>query len=188
MQKSRRENIISRMIQLSSLGQDCKNCPGTCCTFESNSMMTTPLETSEILIWLQKENKKNITLKEKLQTTIQNYRLDQLTGYGRRSFLRRTYTCPFFNHSELGCPLPVEIKPYGCLAFNSHHPTSKAGEYCYSEKEVLIAREESNAEYELRINDLLRTKFNLWWDKLPMPLALILMWDLDIKNEDLQEF
>lgn len=148
-------------------------------------MMTTPLETCEILLWLLQENKKTDLLKEKIQTTVSYYRLDQLVGHGRRSFLRRTYTCPFFNHSELGCPLPVEVKPYGCLAFNSHHPTNKADENCYSEKEVLIAREESNAEYELRTNDFLKNKYNLWWDKLPMPFALILMWDLDIRPEDL---
>ena len=185
MKKNRRENIITRMIQLSSAGQDCKNCPGTCCTFESNSMMTSPLETTELLIFLQSQGMKNEGLKEKINQTIKQYRLDQLTGYGRKSFLRRTYTCPFFNHSELGCPLPVEVKPYGCLAFNSHHPTSKASEHCYSEKELLITREDENIDYENAINNSLKEKYSLWWDKLPMPVALMEMWDQDIKEEDL---
>lgn len=149
-------------------------------------MMTSPLETMELLIFLQSQGQKTEGLKIKVQQTIKQYRLDQLTGYGRRSFLRRTYTCPFFNQSELGCPLPVEIKPYGCLAFNSHHPTIKASEHCYSEKDLLIEREEMNLEYENAINESLKNKFKLWWDKLPMPVALIELWDMDIKSEDLQ--
>src|SRR5690554_1700187 len=188
MVKNRRENIIRRMIQLSSLGQDCKNCPGTCCTFESNSMMTTPLETSEILIWLQTTKQKTPELKEKIQSTIKKYRLDHIIGHGPKSFVRRTYTCPFFNHSELGCPLPVEIKPYGCLAFNSHHPQIKAtSDHCYSEKELLLERESENVEYESQINSYLKNKYRLWWDKLPMPYALIEMWDFPISNEELGE-
>lgn len=186
MKKNRRENIISRMIELSSQGYDCKSCPGTCCTFQSNSMMTTPLETIEVLFWLQSTGQKNEEFKNKIKENVQKFRLDQLTGYGKKSFLRRTYTCPFFNHSEFGCPIPVEVKPYGCLAFNSHHQESKASEHCYSEKEVLIAREDENAEYENRINNKLRDQFKLWWDKLPMPFALIEMWDLEISSDDLE--
>ena len=174
------------MIQLSSEGQDCQNCPGTCCTFQSNSMMSTPLETSEILIWLNETQQKTEALKEKLQNTIKQYRLDQLTGYGRRSFLRRTYTCPFFNHKELGCPLPPEVKPYGCLAFNSHHKEEKAGEHCYSETDLLIKREEENELYEKVINEKLKTKYKLWWDKLPMPVAVMEMWEHEITIEDLE--
>lgn len=185
MIKNRRENLITRMIQLSSEGQDCQNCPGTCCTFQSNSMMSTPLETSEILIWLHSTHQKTESLKEKIQQTISQYRLDQLTGYGRRSFLRRTYTCPFFNHKELGCPLPPEIKPYGCLAFNSHHSVEKAGEFCFSETQELIRREEENQDWEASINEKIKNKHKLWWDKLPMPVALIEMWNMEISSEDL---
>lgn len=148
--------------------------------------MTTPLETSEILIWLQSTNQKTNLLKEKLQETIKKYRLDQLVGYSRKSFLRRTYTCPFFNHSELGCPLPVEIKPYGCLAFNSHHLLIKASsKHCYSEKDLLLAREAEHQEFETQVNTYLKNKFGIWWDKLPLPYALIELWNLDISIEDL---
>jgi hypothetical protein len=147
----RRTPLINRMKELESQGSSCAGCAGNCCTYEANSMMATPLEAREILNHIEKTEE----LKKKIQDTVTRFRLDQSSGNGRRSFIRRTYTCPFFNHQELGCPLPREIKPLGCLAFNSHHPTEKAGQHCYSEKEFLSYEEE----------------------KTYLPIALLDLWD-----------
>lgn len=154
----------------------CLGCSGTCCTYEANSMMVTPLEAFELINYLKEENLLDEVLKEKLNETISKFRLEHPPGNGRRSYLRKTYTCPFFNHKELGCPLPREIKPYGCLAFDSHHVELKASEHCYSEKDLLLKRDEMHSE-EARLNEELKKKYNLYWDKTPLPNALIELWD-----------
>ena len=149
-------------------------------------MMTTPLEAAEILLYLKSTHAQNEELKEKLKGTISRFRLDHPSGNGRRSFVRKSYTCPFFNHQELGCPLPREVKPYGCLAFNSHHSEKKAGEFCYSEKKLLEDREAQNISFEDLVNQKLREKLNLFWEKTPLPLALLEIWDKEITSEDLK--
>src|SRR5690606_8028509 len=108
--------------------------------------------------------------------TIQKYRLGSSLGNGKRSFLRRTYTCPLFVHKELGCPLPAEAKPYGCLAFNSHHPEKKASEECYSEKDLLRHREEAIQEEGLH-NLRVAEAFQLSWAKATIPEAILDLWD-----------
>ena len=168
----RRRNIIERMDQLESSGKDCKGCAGTCCTYEANSMMVTPIEAVELAEYLKSSNLFDDELKLRLEESVVKYRLSHPIGNGRRTFLRRTYTCPFFNHKELGCPLPREVKPYGCLAFNSHHEEEKAGEHCYSEKAVLEKRESEN-QNEAELNEELKLKHSLYWDKTPLPLALL---------------
>lgn len=142
-------------------------------------MMVTPIEAYDILVYLKHNNLMTSELKEKFQSTVTKYRLDGVIGNGRRSFIRRTYTCPFFNHHELGCPLPREVKPYGCLAFNSHHQELKAGEHCFPEKEVLAERENSNTS-ENNLNEKLKTEFKIYWEKLPLPVALLDIWDVRI--------
>lgn len=174
----RRDNIIKRMLELESQGKSCVGCAGTCCTYEANSMMVTPLEAVELLQHLKSSGQLDDEFKEKCRETVKRYRLDHPAGNGRRSFLRRTYTCPFFNHKELGCPLPREVKPYGCLAFNAHHPELKAGEHCYSETELLEEREKANLA-EVELNRELHKKFNLVWEKTPLPLGLLELWDSD---------
>lgn len=183
---SRRENLLNRMEALEAEGLSCIGCAGNCCTFEGNSMMTTPLEAAEILLHLKASLALNEELKEKLKATISKFRLDHPLGNGRRSFVRKSYTCPFFNHQELGCPLPREVKPYGCLAFNSHHSEKKAGEFCYSEKDLLLDRESLNISFENQVNQRLREKFNLFWEKTPLPLALLDIWEKEITSEDLK--
>ncbi len=173
---NRRETLIERMNKLESEGKGCIGCAGNCCTFEANSMMVTPLETLELIDYLQKSHLFTATLKEKIQDAVDKYRLDHYPGNGKRSYLRKTYTCPFFNHTELGCPLPREVKPYGCLAFNSHHEVSKASEHCYSEKDLLLKREELHRDEAVR-NAELKEKYSISWDKSPIPTALIDLWD-----------
>ncbi len=168
----RRKVIIDRMNELESSGKDCKGCSGTCCTYEANSMMVTPIEAVELVDYLKAKNLFDNELKSRLLVTVSKYRLDQAVGDGKRSFLRRTYTCPFFNHKELGCPLPREVKPFGCLAFNAHDLEKKAGEFCFSEEKVLLAREAASLD-EAALNQKIKTENSLYWDKTPLPLALL---------------
>lgn len=173
----RRELLIERMEELEAKGHGCIGCPGTCCTFEANSMMITPLETVELLQFLNASQQKTAELKAKMEATVSSYRLNQDVSTGKRTVLRRTYTCPFFGHQELGCPLPRTVKPYGCLAFDSHHETEKAGAHCYSETAVLEAREEKYATIEKQLNQELKVTLNLNWEKAPIPVALLELWD-----------
>lgn len=136
-------------------------------------MMVTPVEAFELYSFLKNQGQFDQELKTRLEETVRTYRLDQSIGNGKKSFLRRTYTCPFFNHKELGCPLPVEVKPFGCLAFNAHHEKEKAGEFCFSEKETLEKREEAFAASEALENEKLKKKYSLYWDKIPLPVALL---------------
>lgn len=168
----RRKILIARMQELESSGFDCRGCQGTCCTYEANSMMVTPVEAVELVDYLKSCELFNDELKARLQETVAKFRLDQSLGNGKKTFLRRTYTCPFFNHGEHGCPLPREVKPYGCLAFNAHHGELKAGEHCFSEKEIMEKREEASGD-EMKLNEELKLKYKLYWDKTPLPIALL---------------
>lgn len=175
----RRKNLIDEMDRAEANGISCKGCSGTCCTFEANSMMVTPLEALELMNYLSLSGMKDETLRGKLQETVKTYRLDHAPGNGKRSYLRKTYTCTFFGFKELGCPLPREIKPYGCLAFNTHHKEEKAGEHCYSDVKLLeeLVFDEKNEE--------LKKKYNIFWDKSPLPSALLDVWEKKIVAEDL---
>ena len=147
-------------------------------------MMVTPIEGIELLVHLQENNRLNQKLKDDCEQTVRKFRLDHPTGNGKRSYLRRTYTCPFFEGQELGCSLSRSIKPYGCLAFNVHHQEIKAREHCFSETELLKQREEAFA-WEEKKNQELKTKYQIFWDKTPLPLALLDLWDKKINAADL---
>lgn len=151
-------------------GISCSGCAGTCCTYEANSMMVTPLEALELFTYLRENALLTAELRTKLEETVRTYRLDHAPGNGKRSYLRKTYTCTFFGFKELGCPLPRDVKPYGCLAFNTHHSEEKAGAHCYSDKELLekLVFEKENEE--------LKEKFKIFWDKSPLPTALLDLW------------
>lgn len=139
-------------------------------------MLLTPLEAHELFLYLQETGQQTPELKSKLEASVTKYKLEPKYESGRRSYLRKTYTCPFFGEKELGCPLPRSVKPYGCLAFDSHHETLKASEHCYSEKELLEKRDSLHPE-ENALNSELRSKFNLVWEKSPIPNALLAFWD-----------
>lgn len=139
-------------------------------------MLMTALEAVELATYLKTNQLMTIDLKSRLEESVTKYRLEPKPLVGKRSYLRKTYTCPFFNHQELGCPLPRDIKPYGCLAFDSHHVTEKASEHCYSETELLEKREALHPE-EAAMNEKMRTEFKLYWEKSPIPNALLDLWD-----------
>lgn len=167
------------MDEAEAAGMSCRGCAGTCCTFEANSMMVTPLEALELLAHLRDNSLLTDELRSRCDETVRKYRLDHAPGNGKRSYLRKTYTCPFFGFKELGCPLPREVKPYGCLAFNTHHPELKAGEHCYSDTELLekLVFEEKNVA--------LKKKYEIHWDKSPLPTALLDLWDRGPLTTDL---
>lgn len=156
-------------------GVSCLGCSGTCCTYEANSMMVTPVEAWDLFQYLTENNLLSEELKVKCEETVKKFRLDQMVSTGKRSFLRRTYTCPFFNHTELGCPLPREVKPYGCLAFNTHHEVIKTAEFCFSDRELLQDREKLDA-LEKDMNEKIALEFGLSWEKTPLPIALLDFW------------
>lgn len=175
---NRRTQLIEAMQQLANQGKDCSQCSGVCCTFVANSMQTTALETWEIYLYLRQQNLLNDTTRARLQQTVQRYRLDvPPPGDGARQFVRRTYTCPFFMNGPLGCSLPAEVKPYGCLGFNPLRAGVTEGGDCTSDQDLLAAREEAYAEHEAQQNHLLQQHFHLDWQKRPMPWALLCMWD-----------
>lgn len=173
---NRRELLIDRMQELSNQGMDCRNCPGTCCTFEANSMLLTPLEAVELTAYLKEQSQLNQEFKEKLESTVVKYRLESKYK-SSKSYLRKTYTCPLFNNHSLGCPLPPEVKPYGCLAFNSHSVTSKASAECFSEKDLLEKKEIQYFSEEEVQNTELRKKLGITWEKSPIPNAILELWD-----------
>lgn len=173
--QANREFLIRRMKELEALRLDCRNCQGTCCTFEANSMLLTPLEAMDLYQYLKSNDLLTKNLKHKLQEAVTTYRLEP-KFFNSRSYLRKSYTCPFFNHGELGCPLPLEVKPFGCLAFNSHDQLKKASSECFSETDLLEKRENDNA-HEAKLNDEMRSELNLFWEKAPIPNAVLELWD-----------
>lgn len=158
--KSRRQILLNEMDSLNRSGINCFDCPGHCCTSLANSMMITATETSDIVTYLKKSGRFTEELKVRLADTIKKFRLDvPMPGNGRRSFLRRTYDCPFFEGKSLGCSLPKEVKPYGCLGFNPTEPGETEGKSCSSNQLLLAKRED---EFPEDVSN-----------KLPLPVALL---------------
>lgn len=139
-------------------------------------MLLTPLEAKELFDYLKMNQLLTSELKAKLNQSVQQYRLEPKFTSSRRSYLRKTYTCPFFGFKELGCPLPREVKPYGCLAFDSHHVELKASEHCYSEKDLLEKRDRLHPE-EKELNQKISDEYNLLWEKSPIPNAILEFWE-----------
>lgn len=160
------------MQRLAEEHKHCAACPGHCCTSVANSMQTTPLETQDVLTYLREAGRWNDELKERLRLSVTKFRLDHIPGNGKRNYLRRTYDCPFFAGSSLGCTIPREVKPYGCLGFNPTAARETEGLSCGSDQELLLKREAVYAD-EASVNQQLQRQHKLWWDKLPLPLALL---------------
>lgn len=155
----------------------CFNCPGTCCTYQANSMQITPLEALDILRGLNIDTYSPIeleTFKDKMRETITNYRLAVSAHTGKKNtpFLRKTYTCPFFNHTVRGCALSRSIKPYGCLGFNPK-TNEDNGSSCHTDFNLLEKRENKYLLSENVANELIRQKLNIHWDKINIPQALL---------------
>lgn len=157
------------------------NCRGRCCTFEANSVQITPLETLEIYRSLEESNRWNEELKKRLEQTIKDYRLDYDIPTTRGLSLRKTYTCPFFNHGPKGCSLDREIKPYGCLGFNPLKEGNLNGENCGQNNALLEKREQKHNLHETELNQQIANALGLEWKKLPIPMALL---DFDRKYRE----
>lgn len=167
--------ILKTMDELDHSDINCIGCSAKCCTFRHNSMQITPVETKDLYEYLVSAGRWNEELIQTLKDVIRDNRLDSIGGHGRRE-LRKTYTCPFFSHGPLGCSIPPEVKPYGCLAFNPTKYSSDEDRGCTSDTTLLESRESlanSEVESEDQTNRDLKDKFGLWWDKLPIPMALI---------------
>ncbi|MBL7664058.1 MAG: hypothetical protein JNM93_02905 [Bacteriovoracaceae bacterium] len=169
MSTNPRQPILDFMQSIHSQGVDCQSCVGHCCTSIANSMQITVQETWDIYSYLQKNHLMNEELIQKLKDNVTQFRLDKDLSLGKKSILRRTYTCPFYNGHNLGCQLPTEIKPYGCLAFNpATEAVSEVG-HCRSE---VAALEACDVQAKAR-NVELQAKLGVTWDKKPIPVALL---------------
>ncbi|MBC99400.1 MAG: hypothetical protein CME63_16775 [Halobacteriovoraceae bacterium] len=181
----RRENLIVNMQSLETKNINCSSCQGKCCTMMANSMMMTPIETMDLYKYLKDEGLWTNELIDKLTSCIKDFRLAEQLDLGRGRVFRRTYTCPFYLNQFPGCPLPRSVKPYGCLAFNPGQGTPSDGEGCHSELALLEKREDL-VESEEDLNQLLKERMNLTWEKLPIPVALLEMDKVWEQLEDTQ--
>jgi hypothetical protein len=140
--QNQRHLLLDEMQQLAKEGKTCASCSGVCCTFVANSMLVTANEASALIANLQQKNLLTPELKQNCQQTIERFALDRpIPGTGQRSLLRRRYTCPLFQHKNLGCPLDPEAKPFGCLAFNPRVAGETEGKSCSSDQKLLEATE-----------------------------------------------
>lgn len=171
--KERRESLTSKMLELNNQGKNCASCTGMCCTYEFNSMQSTPLETVELCLSLARENRLNDQLIDELKKNIKEFRLDVDINLGKGKSFRRTYTCPFFKPGAQGCSVPLHDKPYGCLGFNPMETKVSVEGKCKVYIEPHEEREEKYIEEESRINKILISELGLYWEKLPVPLAIL---------------
>jgi Fe-S-cluster containining protein len=176
--RERRELLITEMAELSKKEIHCFQCTGTCCTFAANSMQVTPLEAFEILLSLE-VNAENIeSIRQTMKENIQHYRLDHEISLGKKAHahLRKTYTCPFFTPGPKGCSIKKELKPYGCLGFNPRIANDNGGQ-CHSDFSLLERRENNEISNEELANNYLKREFNITWNKLEIPKALLVLLD-----------
>ncbi len=179
----RRGVLLRTMGQLKHNGITCAQCPGTCCTFVANSMQVTPVEALDMFVFLRKEGRINQELRARLKENIREFRLDSGPHVGAGRAFRRTYTCPFFKETHLGCSLTPESKPYGCLAFNASKESESSGKSCSSDRSLLEERELalrtdesselSSFDDEDQINSYLREHLKINWLKESIPVALM---------------
>jgi hypothetical protein len=130
-------------------------------------MQVTPLEALDMLSALAAEERVTDELIARLRETVRVYGLDRpLPSDGRRSFGRRTYTCPFFRGGGTGCTLPRTAKPYGCLGFNARRPGVTAGGDCGTPEGI-------GRVDDAELNAQAAQALGMSWEKLPIPVALL---------------
>ena len=173
----RRQALIREMEELEGKTIHCFTCPGTCCTQAANSMLITPIEALEILqsVGIEKFTDSELDeFKKRMNDTIINYRLNVeiYTGKKLSQHIRKTYTCPFFNHGALGCSLSRGSKPYGCLGFNPK-ASEDNGKSCSSNIVLLEERDHSFLTAENLANDKIRQDLKIHWIKQNIPQALL---------------
>lgn len=170
--RERRVKLVEEMGTLDSTGLSCRDCSGFCCTNEHNSMQVDPIQTLELLAWLEGEGRLNQDLEESVESAIGQFRLDREFSLGRGRELRQRYTCPFYIGKSKGCSVSRYAKPYGCLAFNPLEENVTAPGKCASNTQVLIAREDSYSEREREANAFIKERLRLYWDKKNLPFAI----------------
>ena len=170
--KERRDILTSKMKSLSEEGKNCLSCNGMCCTSVYNSMQTTPVETLEVLAYLESEGRLIDDTLKKVNDCISSYRLDKEISIGRGKSFRKTYTCPFFEPGAKGCTIGLHDKPYGCLGFNPLEVAVSAEGKCAVYSKIHEERAAKFNQIEESTNKFLREKLGLYWEKLPMPLAI----------------
>ena len=169
----RRQLLLKEMDTLKGKDVSCAECSGTCCTASANSMLITPLEALDLYCFLIKEERLNDASLRLCQDIVNEYRLDKDFMQGKRSFFRRTYTCPFFKEGAKGCSIAPEFKPYGCLGFNAKISGANGESGCESNVHLLQEREKTYLDLETEINWKLKERLGLGWEKRAIPLALL---------------
>ena len=170
---ARRASLVQAMADSAASGKSCASCVGTCCTAAANSMQVTPLEALDLYSFLKDAGRLDDHLVQRLQETVRRYRLDhELPGDGRRTFLRRTYTCPFHTPGPHGCSVAAAAKPYGCLGFNPQQVGVTSGGACATDVQVQEAHAQRRATEQVR-NEQLRGTFGLAWERRSIPVALL---------------
>lgn len=169
----RRFELVTLMKDGETNGLNCFSCQGFCCTRPHNSMQVTPLEACELFYYLVKNDMWTEELVTKLEASVSENRLDKEISFGGRSF-RRTYTCPFFMHKSLGCPIDPEYKPYGCLAFNPDEKDVSEEGHCSSRVDILEDIAPKHDQIEEDFKKYLKSQgFEFSFQKLPLPVALL---------------
>lgn len=171
--KERRDPMTSMMNLLNEEGKNCQSCSGMCCTFAFNSMQITPLETVELCLDLERKGRLNESTFEELKKCIKDYRLDKDISIGAGKSFRRTYTCPFFKPGAKGCTISRDDKPYGCLGFNPKEVGVSTEGKCGVYQDSHEKRENSFQEQESGVNEFLKSELGLYWEKLPIPMAIL---------------
>jgi len=161
----RRKPLNESMKALNFEGKDCSKCSGLCCTSAHNSMLITPLEALELYLYLDRKNRINTELIDRLNQNIAEFRLDKELPVGSGRVFRRNYTCPFYKHEGLGCSVSPKHKPYGCLSFNSTIQGVSEPGHCKVYGEVIDKREAIHSEKENIANEFIKAELSLYWDK-----------------------
>jgi Fe-S-cluster containining protein len=169
----RRRPLISEMDDLGAEKVNCYSCSGKCCTYMANSVQIDPLQTLELLDFLIIEKRWNNETRKTLEQNIIDFRLDNEILLGRGKALRRYYTCPFFVGGGKGCSIDPKSKPYGCLGFNPSVENAEEGNGCHSNRSLLEAREDQFQSLEEKANQYLKRELNIYWEKKPIPVALL---------------
>jgi Fe-S-cluster containining protein len=169
----RRKPLNESMKALNLEGKDCSKCSGLCCTSAHNSMLVTPLEALELYVYLERKNRINTELIDRLNQNIKEFRLDKELPVGSGRVFRRNYTCPFYMHEGLGCSVSPKHKPYGCLSFNSTVQGVSTSGYCKVYGNVIERREASYIEKENTANKSIQSELGLYWDKKNISSALM---------------
>ena len=170
--KKRRELLIDNMNSLIAKEKSCTKCPGYCCTKKFNSMQISNIEAIDIYYYLESSKLLEQTV-DSIKESIINFRLDKEVFMGKNEKMRRSYTCPFYNHKSLGCLIPAEYKPYGCLAFNPLSINVTTENMCSSDT---VIQEKRHQDYELiekKLNIIINTHHFLEDAKDSIPNKLI---------------